>query len=51
MRSVISRRELFRLRGGVLVVGGNPRVVNQHCANLSPMLSIKQQRFAARQPA
>jgi hypothetical protein len=35
-----------RLRGGLLLV--NPSVAHQHCAKVSPMLSIKQYLFAMR---
>ncbi len=37
------------LRHGILFVGGDTRVPDQHCANVSPMISIKQHFFATRQ--
>ena len=45
------RFERGHLNCGVLVIRRDAGVADQHCANLSPMVSIKQQCFATRQPA
>ena len=37
------------LRRGVLLVGGDASIADQHCANVSPLISIKQHFFATRQ--
>ncbi len=36
------------LRRGVLLIGRDASVADQHCANVSPMISIKQHSFVAR---
>ncbi len=44
------RLERGHLRGGFLFAGGDPGVADQHCTNVSPMVSIKQYLFATLKP-
>jgi hypothetical protein len=49
----LAPRQLERtyLRGGFLFASGDTGVADQHCAKVSPKVSIKQHLFATHQPA
>jgi hypothetical protein len=49
--SPLSARPLAPRCPGPGLIGRDASVADQHCVKVSPMISIKQQRFATRQPA